>query len=67
MAVASTELVCLQCGAVASRVGAVVCRRCGIPFGEAPSEFGRLASCPVCYRTTDDDGRIPSLANAGPP
>jgi len=62
MAVVSAEQVCLQCGAVAGRPGAVVCRRCGIRFGEAPPEFARLASCPVCYRTTDDDGRLPSLA-----
>lgn len=54
---------CLQCGTVATRAAARMCRRCGIPFGEAPSASARLASCPVCYRDTDADGRIPSLAH----
>jgi len=63
MSVQSAELVCLQCGTVASRTGAQVCRRCGLRFGDAPPVFARLATCPVCYRTTDDDGRLPSLAH----
>src|SRR5918994_964687 len=57
-----TDLVCLQCGTAASRSGAQICRRCGLRFGDAPPAFARLASCPVCYRTTDEDGRLPSLA-----
>jgi hypothetical protein len=61
----TADLVCLQCGTVATRPGAVICRRCGVRFGEAPSAFAKLASCPVCYRTTDDDGRLPSLARPG--
>ena len=52
---------CLQCGTVATRAAARMCRRCGIPFGEAPPVYARLASCPVCYRDTDADGRLPSL------
>ena len=54
---------CLQCGTVATRAAARMCRRCGIPFGEAPTASARLASCPVCYRDTDADGRLPSLAH----
>ncbi|MEO5965821.1 MAG: hypothetical protein ABIR11_10185 [Candidatus Limnocylindrales bacterium] len=63
MPVQSAELVCLQCGTVSSRSGATMCRRCGLLFGEAPPVSARLATCPICYRTTDDDGRLPSLAH----
>ena len=62
---ASTDLTCLQCGTVASRAGALLCRRCGVRFGEAPPPFARLATCPLCYRTTDDDGRFASQAQPG--
>jgi len=55
--------VCLQCGIAAGRAGASVCRRCGLPLGAPPRSEGNLASCPVCYRTTDDDGRLPSRAH----
>ena len=65
MPVQSAELVCLQCGTVTSRRGAQMCRRCGLRFGEAPPQSARLASCPVCYRSTDDDGRVPSQAHPG--
>lgn len=65
MPVSSADLVCLQCGTAATRAGARLCRRCGLPFGEAPPAFARLASCPVCYRTTDPDGRLASQAHAG--
>jgi hypothetical protein len=58
----TADLVCLQCGTVASRPDAVICRRCGLRYGEAPPLSARLASCPICYRTTDDDGRIASQA-----
>jgi hypothetical protein len=61
----AAEAVCLQCGTVATRSAARICRRCGLPFGEAPPESARLAECPVCYRTTDPDGRLPSAANPG--
>jgi hypothetical protein len=40
-----------------------MCRRCGLPFGEAPSAAARLAACPVCYRESDPDGRFASLAH----
>jgi ribosomal protein L40E len=65
LSVTSTEAVCLQCGTVANRASARVCRRCGLRFGAEPPSFARLAECPVCYRTTDPDGRLPSLARAG--
>ena len=60
MPASTTNLVCLQCGSAASRAGAQICRRCGLRYGDAPPEFARLATCPVCYRTTDADGRLPS-------
>jgi hypothetical protein len=59
----SIEPVCLQCGTVATRSAARICRRCGLPFGAEPPPSARLAECPVCYRTTDADGRLPSLGN----
>ncbi len=65
MPASTADLVCLQCGSAASRAGARMCRRCGLAFGEAPPEFARLATCPVCYRTTDPDGRLPSLTQPG--
>jgi hypothetical protein len=46
------------------RVGATICGRCGLPYGDAPRAEATLAACPVCYRTTDDDGRLPSAADA---
>jgi hypothetical protein len=61
----TTTLVCLQCGSAASRAGAQICRRCGLRFGDAPPEFARLATCPICYRTTDADGRLPSQSQPG--
>jgi hypothetical protein len=57
--------VCLQCGVPAARAGTTTCRRCGLPFGAPPRSEGALASCPVCYRTTDDDGRLASLLHSG--
>lgn len=65
MTVSAAELVCLQCGSVATRSGALMCRRCGLPFGQAPPESARLAECPICYQTTDADGRLPSMALPG--
>lgn len=58
---ASQGPVCLQCGTVAARADATFCRRCGRPYGAAPSESAALPTCPICYRTVDDDGRLPSL------
>ncbi len=65
MAVPTADLVCLQCGTVASRAGAQMCRRCGLRFGDAPPAHARLATCPVCYRDSDTDGRFPSQARPG--
>lgn len=52
---------CLQCGTPAGNGFASFCRRCGLPYGERPSDRVELPSCPICYRTVDDDGRLPSL------
>ena len=56
--------VCLQCGTVSSAAVAVVCRRCGLRFGAPPRETAVLPSCPVCYATVGDDGRLPSFRSA---
>ena len=61
----ATASTCLQCGTVSTRSAARMCRRCGVSFGEAPTASARLAECPVCYRETDADGRLPSQANPG--
>ncbi len=61
----TTSPVCLQCGAAPARRDAQICRRCGIPFGDAPPEFARLATCPVCYEVTGPDGLLPSQARPG--
>jgi hypothetical protein len=58
----SAASTCLQCGLVATRAAARMCRRCGLPFGEAPPAYARLPECPVCYRESDADGRFASLA-----
>ena len=60
----SAASTCLQCGLVATRAAARMCRRCGLPFGEAPPASARLAECPVCYRESDPDGRFASHAAA---
>jgi hypothetical protein len=64
MPASTADLVCLQCGSV-GRAGALICRRCGLRFGDAPPVHARLASCPVCYRESDEDGRFPSLLRPG--
>lgn len=56
---------CRQCGAARPNPSITFCRRCGIPYGSAPSAEARLPSCPVCYRTVDDDGLLPSLTGSG--
>jgi len=59
---ATVALVCLQCGTPAARPDARICRRCGLRIGEAPPANARLATCPICYRETDADGRIPAMS-----
>lgn len=54
---------CLQCGTPAG--AAAFCRRCGLPYGAPPRADAALPSCPVCYKTVDDDGRLPSQALPG--
>jgi hypothetical protein len=56
-----SDPVCLQCGMVAAGTDATFCRRCGLPIGAAPRAAAELPSCPICYATVDDDGRIRSL------
>jgi hypothetical protein len=60
------DTACLQCGTPAGSSLASFCRRCGLPFGERPRADVELPSCPICYRTVDDDGRLASLAGFGP-
>ena len=52
---------CLQCGTPAVRDDATFCRRCGLPYGDAPRADAELPQCPICYLTVDDDGRTGSL------
>ena len=59
------ETACLQCGTPAGSSRATFCRRCGLPYGEPPPDNVELPSCPVCYQTVDDDGRLPSLERFG--
>jgi hypothetical protein len=55
---------CLQCGTEPARPDATICRRCGLRIGDPPSASATLPSCPLCYKTVDDDGRLDSLANS---
>ena len=52
--------VCLQCGMAAPNPDITFCRRCGLPFGAQPRSDATLPTCPVCYQTVGDDGRLPS-------
>lgn len=36
-----------------------------MPYGQPPRATAELPSCPTCYKTVDDDGRLPSLDRAG--
>lgn len=56
-----SDPVCLQCGMIAAGTDATFCRRCGLPIGAAPRAEAELPSCPICYATVDDDGRIRSI------
>lgn len=56
--------VCLQCGMVAAGGDVSFCRRCGLPIGAAPRWDATLPTCPVCYQSVGDDGRIESLSGA---
>ena len=59
------ETACLQCGMPSAQGGGAFCRRCGLPYGQPPRADAELPTCPVCYRTVDDDGRLPSLERPG--
>ena len=56
--------VCLQCGMIAGDQ-VTFCRRCGLPVGAEPRADAALPTCPICYVTVDDDGRIASPGNRG--
>lgn len=57
--------VCLQCGTTSEQGRGAFCRRCGLPYGQPPRAEVELPSCPICYTTVGDDGRLPSLDRAG--
>jgi Zn-finger nucleic acid-binding protein len=57
--------VCLQCGMMAASADIAFCRRCGLSIGAAPRANAELPTCPICYATVGDDGRLPSLQSAG--
>ena len=59
------ETVCLQCGTPSDHGRGMFCRRCGLPYGQPPRATAELPSCPICYATVGDDGRLPSLDRAG--
>ncbi|HEY7590457.1 MAG TPA: hypothetical protein VH723_05650 [Candidatus Limnocylindrales bacterium] len=56
---------CLQCGTPSNGSGSTFCRRCGLPYGAPPRADVELPTCPVCYRTVEDDGRLASLDQPG--
>lgn len=64
MTLALDPRVCLECGTTSNGRG-VVCRRCGLRFGDEPRRTAKLPTCPICYVTTDDDGLIASPAGDG--
>ena len=52
--------VCLQCGMAMAGPQVTFCRRCGLPVGQAPRATAALPTCPICYASVGDDGRLPS-------
>jgi len=54
-------IACLQCGTPATNTASTFCRRCGLPYGAPPRADVELPSCHICYRTVEDDGRLPSM------
>ncbi|HEY3163965.1 MAG TPA: hypothetical protein VGJ71_06360 [Candidatus Limnocylindrales bacterium] len=61
----ATGPVCLQCGMVAAGNTITFCRRCGLSIGAAPRAEATLPTCPICYATVGDDGRLPSHRAVG--
>ena len=59
----TTDRICLQCGTTSNQDRAVVCRRCGLRFGDEPRRDATLPTCPICYLTVGDDGLTPSYRN----
>ncbi|MES2208721.1 MAG: hypothetical protein V4515_00820 [Chloroflexota bacterium] len=58
-------IACLSCGTLARSAASSFCGRCGRPFGALPPAHLELPVCPVCYRSSDDDGRFMSIALPG--
>jgi hypothetical protein len=56
---------CLQCGVIALDSATTFCRRCGLPYGQPPRADAELPTCPVCYASVDDDGRITARNHRG--
>lgn len=56
----TSQIACLSCGTPARSATSTFCGRCGLPFGAEPPSHVELAACPVCYRSSDDDGRFSS-------
>ena len=61
----TTLTACLSCGTPARSATSTFCGRCGRPFGAEPPAHIELPACPVCYRSSDDDGRFASAALPG--
>jgi hypothetical protein len=56
---------CLQCGVQALDAITTFCRRCGLPYGSPPRADADLPSCPICYASVDEDGRMASRTGGG--
>lgn len=56
---------CLQCGVVALDDTTTFCRRCGLPYGAPPRADAELPTCPICYRSVEDDGRLAARSARG--
>ena len=56
------QTACLSCGTSARSTTSTFCGRCGRPLGAPPPSHVELPVCPVCYRSSDDDGRFTSAA-----
>jgi len=49
---------------IAAGSSVTFCRRCGLTIGSAPRVDVALPTCPTCYASVDDDGRIPSYGQS---
>ena len=67
MPASTADLTCLQCGAVARVAGAKLCRRCGLPYGEAPPAIRKARGVPGLLRNERRRRPIPVQRPAGDP